>query len=347
MALGPIMVDLAGPELDPSDRDLLRHHLVGGVVLFSRNYTSLDQVAPLVAEIHAIREPRLLVAVDQEGGRVQRFRDSFTRLPAAARLGELYDARPEVALDLCNDLGWLLASELRAIGVDFSFAPVLDLGVHRTGAIGDRAFHRDAQTVAELARAYVRGVREAGMAAVGKHFPGHGSAKEDSHVTLPMDQRPFETVRQADLVAFERMIHYGLPAIMTAHVSFPGVDSQPATFSPFWLKEVLRARLGFTGAVFSDDLTMTAAAVGSITHRVERALKAGCDMVLICNDRDAVTVLLRELSWEMDLVSSARLVRMHALKQITREELARSDRYRNTVKALDELDRSPELDLGD
>ena len=342
------MVDLAGPELLPEERDVLRHPLVGGVILFSRNYQSPGQLKALVSQLHQLKEPRLLVAVDHEGGRVQRFRDGFSALPAAHRFGELYEREPDQAVGLAEAGGWLMAVELRAVGVDFSFAPVLDLYRGVSQVIADRAFHRHPEVVARLARAFMKGMQAAGMSAVGKHFPGHGSVEADSHHTVPIDGRSFEDVQAEDMVAFERMIHYGLPGIMPAHVVFPRVDAVPAGFSAQWLQGVLRKQLGFQGTVFSDDLSMAGAAVaGDFLDRARSAVRAGCDMVLVCNDPGGVVQVLDGMGEFKDPVSAARLARMHGRHTITREELLASQAWQSAVSRVQALERAPQLALGD
>jgi beta-N-acetylhexosaminidase len=348
MSLGPLMVDLAGTGVTAEDRELLRDPRVGGVILFSRNYESPQQLAALVEGIHALRSPPLLVAVDHEGGRVQRFRDGFTRLPAAARYGEVYDRAPAEALRLAELGGWLMAAELRAVGVDFSFAPVLDLDRGVSRVIGDRAFHHRPDGVAELARAFMRGMGRVGMAAVGKHFPGHGSVAADSHEALPVDPRPFADIQQEDLLAFERLVHYGLPAVMPAHVVFPAVDPLPAGFSPRWLGGILRGDLGFQGAVLSDDLSMAGAAViPDPGERVLAALGAGCDMVLLCHDRPAVAEALRALGGYSDPVSQVRLARLHGRGRVDRSELLAGPVWKEAVAWVGRLEPAPELALGD
>lgn len=346
MSLGPVMIDLLGPELLPEERELLRHPLVGGVILFSRNYVSPEQVERLTAEIHALREPHLLVAVDQEGGRVQRFRDGFTRLPPVSLLGALYDADRKRALRVAETTGWLMASELRAVGVDLSFAPVLDVDCGVSTVIGDRAFHRDPEVVAALARAYMRGMNRAGMAATGKHFPGHGRVCADSHLALPVDERLYEDVYLTDIVPFERMIHYGLPAVMMAHIVYPRIDPNPAGFSAFWLKEVLRGRLGFQGAVFSDDLSMEGAAgVGDCAARAHAALHAGCDMVLVCNNREGAIQVLDGLRGHRDPASALRLARLHGRHAVDRAALRQDPAWADAVRQVQEYDPAPLLDM--
>lgn len=335
MALGPVMMSVGGVELDLEEREILSHPTVGGVILFSHNFENLGQLNALVAEIHDLREPRLLVAVDQEGGHVQRFRPGFTSLPTAARIGALYDSSPGQALELADDLGWLLAAELRCQQIDFSFVPVLDVYDPHSKAIGQRAFHRLPATVAELARAMHRGLKAAGMVGVGKHFPGHGSVRADSHVETPTDKRDLETVAQQDLGVFERMIHYGLAAIMTSHLLFPKVDHRLVSCSPVWLRNVLRGRLEFEGTVFSDDLSMAGAeTAGDIVDRAAQALKAGTDMILVCNDRAAASRVVDRLEWQADPVASLRLFRMRGSGAWSWAQLEASPRYRRAKQRL-------------
>jgi len=335
MSLGPIMLDIQGTELTAEDRERLRHPLVGGVILFSRNYQSPEQIETLVRAIHDLRHPQLLVAVDHEGGRVQRFREGFTELPPVRHLGQLYDQNPKRAKRLAETSGWLMATELRAVGVDFSFAPVLDLDRGVSQIIGNRAFHSNPETVADLAHAYMTGMHHAGMAATGKHFPGHGGCAADSHLALPVDERRLADLLLEDIVPFERMIHFGLAAIMPAHVLFPRVDSRPAGFSRLWLREILRGRLGFQGVIFSDDLSMEGAKeAGDVVARGKAAMAAGCDMILVCNDTAAADQLLSGLGTHDDPVSHLRLVRMHGREEVTRTQLAQDRGYHDAVRAV-------------
>ncbi|MBK1695089.1 beta-N-acetylhexosaminidase [Chromatium weissei] len=288
MLFGSIMLDVAGTELTAEDRELLRHPAVGGVILFARNYVDPAQLAALTAEIAALRDSPLLIAVDQEGGRVQRFRDGFTRLPAAEQFGAMYARDAMAACRCCEAAGWLMATELRALGVNFSFAPVLDLQRGISQVIGDRGFSAHPATVTALALAWQRGVQRAGMIAVGKHFPGHGGVAADSHIELPTDARSLAAIEQDDLVPFRELIANGLAAVMPAHVIYAQIDAQPAGFSTFWLQRMLRERLNFQGVIFSDDLNMAAAAAGGDhVERAQAALQAGCDLLLICNNRAA------------------------------------------------------------
>lgn len=348
MTLGPIMLDLRSTELEADERDILKHPLVGGVILFSRNYENVTQIDNLVQNIHAIREPRLLVSVDHEGGRVQRFRSGFTHLPACRLFGEEYESNRERGLTLSEQAGWLMASELRAVGIDFSFAPVLDLYKGISQVIGDRAFHRQAEDAANMARYYMKGMREAGMSAVGKHFPGHGAVVEDSHLAIPVDERRFEDIQMDDLIAFQRLIEHSLPAIMPAHVIYPKIDKLPAGFSPVWLKQILRQQLNFKGTIFSDDLSMAGAEVmGDYLARTEAALDAGCDMVLICNQQDEAIKVIDSLQFNNNPTSSVRLMQMHGKHGIDHKELCSSARWKETVEEMHALIKTPELNLGD
>ena len=294
--LGPVMLDLAGTQMSAAERELLRHPLVGGVILFSRNYRSPQQLGELTAAIRSLRKPELLIAVDHEGGRVQRFQEGFSRLPAMRRLGEAWDRDRAGALATACDIAYVLASELLACGVDFSFTPVLDVDFGASGVIGDRAFHSDPAAIAQLAAALIAGLREAGMASVGKHFPGHGHVRADSHLALPVDARRYAEIEAADLVPYRELIKHGLAAVMPAHVIYPEVDPRPAGFSPKWLQQILRAELGFDGMIFSDDLSMEGASVaGGVVERARAALAAGCDMVLLCNAPESAAGLLAGL----------------------------------------------------
>jgi beta-N-acetylhexosaminidase len=305
------MLDVVGTELTSEDEARLKHPLVGGVILFTRNYQSPRQLAELTAAIHALRSPPLLIAVDHEGGRVQRFREGFTRIPAMRELGKIWDEHPKRAKHLAQQAGYVLAAELRAHGVDFSFAPVLDVDFGSSSVIGDRAFHSDPQVIADLAHSLLQGLRQGGMQTVGKHFPGHGFVQADSHLAIPVDERSYTDIELCDLIPFRQMVNFGLTAVMPAHVIYPRVDSKPAGFSEIWLKQVLRGELGFEGCIFSDDLSMEGATVaGGIVQRAEAALNAGCDMALVCNDPEQADILLSKLQWEMPAVSRARLAHM-------------------------------------
>ncbi len=331
--LGPVMVDIKGIELSADERELLLHPAIGGVILFSRNFYSPSQVTELIREIHALREPHLLVAVDQEGGRVQRFREGFTRLPPVRCFGQIHERNPEEAREVAWTTGWLMASELRATGVDFSFAPVLDLDWGVSEVIGDRAFHSDPEIVARLAGAWQSGMREAGMPTTGKHFPGHGAVLADSHVDVPVDERPFEMVLAQDLLPFARLIKNGMAAVMTAHVIYDRVDRLPATFSRYWIQEVLRDRLGFQGVVFSDDLGMAGAGVaGDILARAEAALEAGCDMILVCNDAAGARRVVESIRWSDTPLGHLRLARMHGRPAPGRQELLGDSRWKAAVE---------------
>jgi beta-N-acetylhexosaminidase len=345
MTLGPLMVDVAGTELTAEDRRVLAEPLVGSVILFSRNYESTGQLEALVREIRAVRSPPLLVAVDHEGGRVQRFRDGFTVLPPQRAIGRVYDVDAEAGRRLAWQCGWLLAAELRAVGIDMSFAPCVDLDYGVSEVIGDRAYHADPEVVARLAVSCMQGMRSAGMVATAKHFPGHGAVVADSHKSLPVDRRPLAELA-GDLLPYQRLIANGLSSIMVAHVLFPELDEAPASFSRRWIQQELRSSLGFTGAVFSDDLSMGGAAfAGTVPERARRALAAGCDVLAVCNDRAAVLAVLEELAGETDPLSQVRLARLHGRPMPDRMALQQHARWLECRAAVDHCRDAPQLRL--
>lgn len=305
------MLDVAGTELTAEDRRRLLHPLVGGVILFSRNFESCTQLKRLTAAIHGLRSPELIIAVDHEGGRVQRFREGFTAIPPMRVLGRAWDRNRSQAVETAQAVGLVLAAELRAHGVDLSFTPVLDVDFGNSSVIGDRAFHERPEAIADLACGVMRGLRDGGMAAVGKHFPGHGHVRADSHHEVPIDERPLDAIEREDLLPFRRLIQKGLGGIMPAHVIYPEVDAAPAGFSEIWLKRILRGELGFDGVIFSDDLSMEGASVaGGVISRGTAALQAGCDMVLVCNNPQSADELLRGLEYTMPAAGAARLARI-------------------------------------
>lgn len=307
--IGALMLDIAGHALSTEDIHILSNPQVGGVILFSRNIDSPAQVKQLTDHIRQIR-PELLIAVDQEGGRVQRLKQGFTRLPAMGKFGELYQNNPEEALDLAEQCGWLLATEVLAVGIDFSFAPVLDLN-NISDVIGDRSFSNQIKHVVVLADAFIHGMQRAGMATTGKHFPGHGSVKADSHVAAALDHRSYDEIAETDMQTFVTLMPK-LNALMPAHVIYPQVDRNPAGFSRYWIQEILRKQLKFEGVLFSDDLTMQAACVaGGADARILAALEAGCDMGLVCNNR-ADAILALDAIKEKPLPNQERLGRMKA-----------------------------------
>jgi beta-N-acetylhexosaminidase len=346
MSLGPLMIDIAGTALNAEDREVLAHPLVGGVILFARNYADPEQLRELVAQVHAVRSPALLVAVDHEGGRVQRFREGFTRLPAVRHLGHQYDLDHAAGLGLARQHGWLMAAELLACGLDFSFAPCVDLDYGLSSVIGDRALHSNAAAAAELAVAYMHGMRDAGMAATAKHFPGHGAVVADSHLALPVDRRALADLVD-DLAPYRRLIDNGLPAIMVAHVLFPEVDSLPASLSRAWIGGVLRGELRFTGTVFADDLSMAgAASYGDILDRARQALEAGCDVLPVCNARPDVASLLDGLHWPPDPALHLRLARLRARVHPGHAALLASAEWQQSRAALQRCVAPPELQFG-
>lgn len=347
MTLGPLMLDIAGLTLQPDEVDRLRDPLVGGVILFSRNYADREQVRALVADIRAVRTPPILVAVDQEGGRVQRFRQGFYPLPPLRWFGHQYDVDPDEARRLAFRAGWLMAAELRDVGVDFSFAPVVDLDYGTSQIIGDRAFHRDPDAVAALALAWSGGMHKAGMAAVAKHFPGHGYVTADSHLELPVDHRP-QAALFDDLLPYGHLIGSGIDGIMIAHVRYPRVAPEVASLSPWWIRTSLRDTLGFRGVIFTDDLTMRALDTeGDMGVRVRRSLGAGADMALICNDPAAADSALHELQGYAEPASHGRLVSIRARGQwpVPPGGLAGLADWRRATAALDAALARPGLSL--
>ena len=307
---GPLMIDVAGLELTAEERERLRHPLVGGAILFARNYVDPQQLTALCADIHGLRLPPLLIAIDHEGGRVQRCRDQFTRVPPMRRLGDWWDRDPQAAVSGARAIGLTLAVELRACGVDLSFTPVLDLDYGTSGIIGDRAFHRRPEAIIALAGALIDGLHAGGMACCGKHFPGHGYIRADSHLALPVDER--EMAAMAEDQAPYRALK--LDAVMAAHVLFPCVDNWPAGFSAIWLKK-LRTEFDFDGAIFSDDLSMEGAAIaGDMVGRGDAGREAGCDMMPVSNLPDDVVKVLDtwkpQTSHERNQQSSARIARL-------------------------------------
>ena len=305
--IGALMLDIAGTALTQEDIQLLQAPQVGGVILFGRNIESPRQVRALTDHMRQVR-PDILIAVDQEGGRVQRLKQGFTLLPAMGRFGELYQQQPERAVELAEQCGWLMATEVLAVGIDFSFAPVLDLN-DISDVIGDRSFARNMDDIIVLARAFLSGMQRAGMATTGKHFPGHGSVKADSHVAAAVDSRSYAEIQQKDMQSFIQL-QAQLDALMPAHVIYDQVDPNPAGFSPYWIQTVLRQQLNFDGVLFSDDLSMQAACVaGGADARIQAALNAGCDMGLVCNDRAAACLALDGIQ-DLPLPNQARLARM-------------------------------------
>jgi len=328
------VIDVVGPALTDEDRERLRHPAAGAVILFARNYDNPEQLKTLTGEIERIREPALPVCVDHEGGRVQRFREGFTAIPPMRGLGRLWDRDHDAAREAARAAAYVIAAELGAHGVDFSFAPVLDIDYGTSAVIGDRALHFDPNAVAALAAAIVQGFADAGMAAVGKHFPGHGFTAADSHVDVPTDERKFSEILRKDIAPYRSAIQAGLAAVMPAHVIYTQCDPEPAGYSKYWLQQVLRGKLGFDGLVFSDDLSMAGAGTaGGIAERARAALDAGCDMVLLCNDPEGQNKLLESLD-ELALQRPERLERM---KKKGGRDLRKSVAYREAQESLGQL----------
>lgn len=346
MSLGPVMLDIEGLALSPADRELLRHPAVGGIILFTRNFESVQQVTGLVAEIRAQRSPPLLIAVDHEGGRVQRFHDGFTLMPPMRDIGRAFDRDRDSGLEIARQAGWLIASELRAASIDLCFAPCVDLDWGVSEIIGNRSFHKKPDAVSELAGAFARGLRSAGMATVAKHFPGHGAVVADSHLRLPVDRRDYGSILD-DMRPYERMISTGVVAgVMLAHIVYQEIDSMPAGFSEYWIQRELRARLGFGGAVFCDDLSMKAtSSYGSVPERAQLSLNAGCDMILVCNDRARAERAVAALNDYSNPLSLVRLARLHGTGHTVREALRASDEWQAAHALFAKWSERPELQL--
>ena len=310
-----LMIDIEGLELINSDIKRIKHPLVGGIILFSRNYKDKPQLIKLIISIRKIKK-NILVAVDHEGGRVQRFKDEFTNIPKMSLFGKIHQKDKKLANKIAKLSGWIIAEELAAVDIDFSFTPVLDVDYGASSVIGNRAFHQDIDTISELASSLVEGLKNGGMQSVGKHFPGHGFIKSDTHLETAIDNRSLETIQKNDMLTFDRLINKGVKGIMPSHVIYPSCDDSPAGLSGFWLQNQLRGRLGFGGAIFSDDMSMQAAqdSENNITVRVKNALIAGCDMVLVCNSPIELDKLMAELQWKSDIKSLERLQAMRLNK---------------------------------
>jgi beta-N-acetylhexosaminidase len=328
--IGPVMLDVAGLTLTAQEKEVINHPNTGAVIFFARNYHDPEQISNLVSEIRHARKGPILIAVDQEGGRVQRFQSGYTRLPPAC----CYADMPELA----ETAGWLMAAELLAVGVDFSFAPVLDVDCGISQVIGNRSFSVDCGQAAMLASAFRKGMNSAGMAATGKHFPGHGAVSVDSHLAIPYDDREFDEIQAKDLLPFKRLIAEGLEAVMPAHVIYPKVDPNPAGFSPFWLKDILRKELGFEGVIFSDDLNMEGAGfAGDHSERVLRAFSAGCDMALVCNNPAAAEKVIESLPINPDSEREQRLLSMSGKPRLNREELMNNPQWHGASTLIKEF----------
>lgn len=332
--LGPLMIDVDGYTLTAEDREVLAHPLVGGLIFFGRNFESRAQIAALVKEVRAVN-PNMLLAVDHEGGRVQRFRDGFNHPAAVRKLGEIYDQDPARGTSLSEEYGYLVAAEVKALDIDLSFAPVLDLDFGVSTVIGDRALHSEPAAVIALATAMMAGMHRAGVAATGKHYPGHGGIAADSHLELPIDERPFDELWQHDLLPFRELSKLGMPSVMIAHVVYPDVCPQPAGFSSIWVQDILRLKIGFEGVIFSDDLSMAGAEfAGGFLERAEATLAVGCDMALVCNNREAAVEVIDGLRFKPSAEQSARLQSLRNPNGLDFAMLEQQSRWSAAIAAL-------------
>ena len=343
MGRGFIMTDIGGRELTSADRQLLLEENVGGVILFSRNYESPQQIIELVQEIRNLKSPPLLVAVDQEGGRVQRLRDGFTLIPAMRKIGRLYEMNAKTALKVSETAGWIIGAELRSVGIDLSFAPCVDLDWGVSSVIGDRSFHKNKFAVENLAYHFSKGMRESGMSPVAKHFPGHGAVATDSHEDLPVDRREFSELLD-DIYPYESLIRKNtVPAVMMAHIIYKEADNLPASISEYWMKNHLRHQLNFNGVIFSDDLSMHALRnYGDTVTRADKALRSGCDMILICNDRENTKKVIQAKKNHRNYNSMIRIARVSGKKAYSREELRKGQKWKNAKDLIEKFTINPE-----
>ena len=332
--IGPIMIDVEGLTLSADEKEKINHPNTGAIILFSRNFADPTQITELITSIRSARKGELLIAVDQEGGRVQRFKKGFTRLPPAA----FFSANHADGNELAQSAGWIMAAELLAVGIDFSFAPVLDVDCGISEIIGNRSFSKNQELATQLAGSFRKGMNEAGMAAVGKHFPGHGAVALDSHLALPVDNRDLDSIHSKDIVPFATLIEQGLEGIMPAHVIYPAVDSRPAGFSPVWIQKILRGELGFKGAIFSDDLSMEGAAkAGGFVERAILAQEAGCDMLLVCNNPKAAEQVLEAIPVQRNTIRESRLYNMRGKPQMNRTRLMHSRKWLQLSKQFQQM----------
>ena len=332
---GKLMTDIEGASLTPQDKELISSKHVGGIILFSKNFESQSQIRSLCTEIRSVKK-NIIIAVDQEGGRVQRFKNEFSTLPSMQELGDY--ALKNNNLEICHEVGWLMASELAASAIDISFAPVLDVDRDTSSIIGNRAFSNDPDLLIQLARKFINGMNEAGMQATGKHFPGHGGIFEDSHLLEPVDSRSFEKLLENDLQPFIELKD-SLAAVMTAHIAFPKIDSDCVSYSNIWIKEILRKKLTFDGVVFSDDLSMKGAGNDSMGEKALKSIKAGCDVVLVCNDKIGTLDVIDTFE-KNDVQTSTKIQILQNSAQIDWNVLKSQDRVRDIKNLIKEMGRT-------